>query len=78
MAFRCDFCGEPQAGGMSPVRVVTKIRHKGAGGYEWKGTEIAEEKNSCVTCHDPEFQPEVLGANPALDTVGNPVLAEVA
>lgn len=78
MSFRCEFCGEAQDPGVAPIQVVTKIRHKGQGGYEYRGTEIAEEKNSCEPCHNPDREPEVLTANPALNTVANPVLSEVA
>ena len=77
MSFRCEFCGEAQEGGVAPIQVVTKIRHRGSE-YEWKGTEVAEEKNSCVTCHDPEREPEILGTSPTLNAVGNTAFAKVA
>jgi hypothetical protein len=64
MSFRCEFCGEAQPTGVGPIQVVTKIRHKGSE-FEWKGTDIAEEKNSCEPCHDSEATPEVLGDAPA-------------
>jgi len=66
MSFRCEFCGEAQPGGVGPIQVVTKIRRKG-NEFEYKGTDIAEEKNSCATCHDPEREPEIVGATPAAD-----------
>lgn len=78
MSYRCEFCGDVVPPGKPAIKVVTKIRHRGANGYEWKGTEIAEEKNSCETCHDPDREPEILTVNPALNAVANPVLSKVA
>jgi len=76
MSFRCDFCREPQAPGVTPIVLVTKVRNKGGSDTGWKGTDIAEEKRICASCHNPEFKPEILGMNPSLNTVINPVLAE--
>lgn len=75
MSFRCELCGVGQDPGVAPIQVVTKIRNKG-NSFEWKGTDIVEEKNVCATCHDPEFVAEVLGAGPPLDGVANSTLVE--
>ena len=75
MSFRCDFCGEAQGAGVAAIKVVTKIRSRGSG-YDYRGTEIAEEKNSCSTCHDPDREPEVLHSSSQPGMAMNPVLAE--
>lgn len=69
MSFRCEFCGFPQETGVSPERVVTKMRSRGgAGAYEAVGTEIAEEKNACKSCSET-VETEVLASEPVLDVV---------
>ena len=79
MSFRCDSCGEAQAAGVAAIKTVTKIRNRG-NGYEYRGTEIAEEKNLCAVCHDPDVEPEIVdsGSNPVLDSVGSATFVESA
>lgn len=51
MSFRCGNCNVPQGHGVSPVRRVTRIRHKEylGGGQGW---EIAKEALVCEPCKD--------------------------
>jgi len=76
MSFRCDFCGEPQPNNVSIIKVVTKIRNRGNDAYEHRGAEIAEEKNFCAKCYDPEFQPELLNSLGPQAAIKNPVIAQ--
>lgn len=72
MSFRCEFCGFPQDTGVSPERVVTKIRSRGGvGAFEAVGNEIAEEKNACKSCSET-VETEMLSPEPVLDAVGDP------
>lgn len=69
MSFRCEFCSSPQETGVSPVKVVTKIRKRGgAGAFEAVGTEIAEEKNACKDCSE-KVETEMLSPEPVLNAV---------
>lgn len=78
MSFRCDFCLKPQAAGIRPQAVVTKVRNReyNAMGGIILGSEIAEEKRACPTCYR-EAAPETISPlNPVLDAAFNAVLSE--
>ena len=80
MSFRCDFCGYPEAAGVTAHKVVTKVRHKRYANTSAVGSEIVEEKTSCRQCYDPERQPEVipLAAEPSFDGIDNSAFIEAA
>lgn len=78
MSFRCDFCSMPQAAGVGPKVVVTKVRNReySAMGGIILGSEIAEEKRACPTCYRDAAPETISPLNPVLDTAFNTVLSE--
>lgn len=78
MSFRCDFCSKPQAAGIRPQTVVTKIRNReyNAMGGIILGSEIAQEKRACPTCYRDAAPETISPLNPVLDAAFNTVLSE--
>lgn len=56
MSFRCESCDEAQPTGVAPRRIVTEVRILNEEPTEFSDpsrSEIAAEKNFCVTCAEP-------------------------